>query len=97
MFSEADLAPILRRFKVITSAELGQEDAGGEEAGNLTQELLQVKTHTLDLLQNCWLAKFKRFSFFISIFLIRSLMVKDSSSSSQRMCYRLRMFSRIDF
>ena len=43
MFSEADLAPILRRFKVITSAELGrQEDGGGEEVGNLPQELLQV-------------------------------------------------------
>jgi len=69
VFSEADLAPILRRFKVITSAELGlapprQEDAGGEEAGNLTQELLQVKTHPLYLPQTASLHSSKDFRFF---------------------------------
>ena len=53
MFSEADLPPILRRFKVVTSAELPppgddggnhpvvQADAGGEDDGTLAQELLE--------------------------------------------------------
>ena len=54
MFSEADLPPILRRFKVVTSAELPppgddganlpavvQAEAGGEDDGTLPQELLQ--------------------------------------------------------
>lgn len=54
--SEQDLLAILRRFKIVTSAELGpppprQEDAvggeaevqaeAGEDDGNLPQELLQ--------------------------------------------------------
>ena len=74
MFSEADLPPILRRFKVITSAELGpapprQEDAGGEEAGNLTQELLQVKKKYILLapeLLACTVQKV--FVFYINLF-----------------------------
>ena len=47
MFSEADLPPILRRFKVVSSEELPfpdanlQAEAGGEEDGTVPQELLQ--------------------------------------------------------
>lgn len=60
MFSGEDTAPIQRRFKVVNSAELPppaledehvgdqegaqEEEAGGEEGGNVAQDLLQVRT-----------------------------------------------------
>ena len=47
MFSGEDRGPIQRRFKVVRSDELPppapEEEAGGEEDGNLPQHLLQVK------------------------------------------------------
>lgn len=56
VFSGEDRGPIQRRFKVVRSDELPpldangevQADAGGEEDGNLPQELLQEVRNILE-------------------------------------------------